>query len=129
MAQVVIYSHRENLAGRKKAISDVLHGCVTSVLGLPQEKRFHRFISLEQDDFVHPADRSSRYTILEISMFEGRSGETKKQLIRSLFSSFEQTLGITPQDLEITIHETPKANWGIRGKPGDELALSYKVEK
>jgi 4-oxalocrotonate tautomerase family enzyme len=129
MAQVIIYSHRENLAGRKKAISDVLHGCVTSALGLPQDKRFHRFISLEQDDFVHPADRSSRYTILDISMFEGRSGETKKQLIKSLFSKFEQDLGITQQDLEITIHETPKANWGIRGKPGDELALSYKVEK
>jgi len=129
MAQVLIYSHRENLAGRKKAISDVLHECVTSVLGLPQDKRFHRFISLEQDDFIHPVDRSLRYTILEISMFEGRSGETKKQLIRSLFSRFEQDLGITPQDLEITIHETPKANWGIRGKPGDELALSYTVEK
>jgi phenylpyruvate tautomerase PptA (4-oxalocrotonate tautomerase family) len=129
MAQVVIYSHRENLTGRKEAISDVLHGCVTSALGLPQDKRFHRFISLDQDDFVHPADRSSRYTILEISMFEGRSGETKKLLIKSLFSRFEQDLGITPQDLEITIHETPKANWGIRGKPGDELALSYKVGK
>jgi phenylpyruvate tautomerase PptA (4-oxalocrotonate tautomerase family) len=62
-------------------------------------------------------------------MFEGRSGETKKLLIKSLFSRFEQDLGITPQDLEITIHETPKANWGIRGKPGDELALSYKVGK
>ena len=129
MAQILIYSHRENLAGRKKSISDVLHGCVTSALGLPQDKRFHRFISLEQDDFVHPADRSSQYTILEISMFEGRSGETKKLLIKSLFSRFEHDLGIAPQDLEITIQETPKANWGIRGKPGDELALSYKVEK
>ena len=129
MAQIIIYSLRENLAGRKRAISDVLHGCVTSALGLPQDKRFHRFISLEQDDFIHPADRSSQYTILEISMFEGRSGDTKKQLITSLFRKFEEDLGIVAQDLEITIRETPKANWGIRGKPGDELALPYKVEK
>jgi hypothetical protein len=31
-------------------------------------------------------------------------------------------------DLEITIFETPRANWGIRGKPGDELALGYRVD-
>jgi phenylpyruvate tautomerase PptA (4-oxalocrotonate tautomerase family) len=129
MTQVIIYSHRENLAGRKKSISDVVHASVTSVLGLPLDKRFHRFISLEKDDFVHPSDRSSRYTILEFSMFEGRSSEVKKELIRSLFLGFERDLEISPQDLEITIHEIPKSNWGIRGQPGDELKLPYKVEK
>lgn len=128
MAQVIIYSHRENLAGRKKAISDVLHGCVAAALKLPHDKRFHRFIALEPDDFVHPADRSGKYTILEISMFAGRSTGVKKELIRSLYSRFESELAITPQDLEITIHESPRENWGIRGQPGDELKLPYKVD-
>lgn len=129
MAQIIIYSLRQNLAGRKKAISDSLHKCITSVLGLPNDKRFHRFIALEEEDFVHPPDRSSRYVIIEISMFEGRTKETKKELIRAIFRRFEEDLSIAPQDVEITIHESPKENWGIRGKPGDELALSYKVEK
>jgi hypothetical protein len=31
-------------------------------------------------------------------------------------------------DVEITITETPKYNWGIRGMIGDELKLNYKVE-
>ena len=129
MAQIIIYSHRQNLAGRKKSISDTLHACVIDALGLPADKRFHRFIALEDEDFVHPPDRGSRYTIIEISMFEGRTKETKKELIRLIFRRFEQELGITPQDVEITIHESPRENWGIRGKSGDELALSYKVEK
>jgi 4-oxalocrotonate tautomerase family enzyme len=128
MAQVKIYSHRENLAGRKAQISDVVHASITSALGLPQDKRFHRFIALEKDDFVHPPDRSSSYTILEISMFEGRSPEVKKELIRSLFEGFERELGISPQDVEITLHESPRGNWGIRGQPGDELKLPYRVE-
>ncbi|HTV63144.1 MAG TPA: tautomerase family protein [Verrucomicrobiae bacterium] len=129
MAQIIIYSLRQNLAGRKKAISDALHACVTASLGLPADKRFHRFIALEEEDFLHPSDRSPRYTIIEISMFEGRTKETKKELIRLIFRRFEEELGIPPQDVEITIHESPKENWGIRGKPGDELTLSYKVEK
>jgi len=129
MAQIIIYSLRQNLAGRKKAISDTLHACVTSTLGLPADKRFHRFVAFEEEDFIHPLDRSSRYTIIEISMFEGRTKETKKELIRAIFRRFEEDLSIAPQDVEITIHESPKENWGIRGRPGDELALSYKVEK
>ena len=31
-------------------------------------------------------------------------------------------------DIEITIFETPKANWGIRGLPGNELRLNYTVD-
>jgi 4-oxalocrotonate tautomerase family enzyme len=129
MAQIIIYSLRENLAGKQKAISDALHACVTTALGLPVDKRFHRFIGFEKEDFVHPSDRSSAYTIIEISMFQGRTTETKKELIRAIFRRFEEELNIAPHDVEITIHESPKEHWGIRGKPGDELALSYAVEK
>lgn len=129
MAQIVIYSRRRNLHGRRKAFSDALHACVTAALGLPADKRFHRFIALDDEDLVHPADRSERYTIVEISMFEGRTTETKKKLIGLLFQRFEADLGIAPQDLEITIRESPRENWGIRGRPGDELALGYRVEK
>ena len=129
MAQIIIYSRRRNLAGRKQAISDTLHACVTAALGLPVDKRFHRFIELEDENFIHPSDRGAQYTIIEISLFEGRSKGTKKELIRAIFRRFEDELKIASQDVEITLHESPRENWGIRGKPGDELALNYKVEK
>ena len=61
-------------------------------------------------------------------MFNERSVESKKNLIRLLYQKMSQTVEINPQDLEITIFETPKANWGIRGIAGDELDLNYKVD-
>ena len=61
-------------------------------------------------------------------MFEGRSVEAKKALIRLLFERFEKQLGIASQDVEITIFETPRSNWGFRGLPGDEHSLDYKVD-
>jgi phenylpyruvate tautomerase PptA (4-oxalocrotonate tautomerase family) len=79
-------------------------------------------------DFMHPASASPRYTIIEISMFEGRSVETKKSLIRLLFERIGSRCGRLPNEIEITITETPKHNWGFRGLPGDEVGLSYKVE-
>jgi len=129
MAQIKIYGNADHLAGQQKKISDALHLCVVEALGLPPEKRFHRFIPLSSDDFIYPTDRSDRYTILEIDLLAGRTKETKKALIRSIFQNFEAKLGISPQDVEITIHESPKENWGIRGLPADELILNYKVEK
>lgn len=52
----------------------------------------------------------------------------KKGLLRLLFTRLETELNISPNDVEITIFETPRCNWGIRGLPGDELQLNYKVE-
>jgi len=128
MSQIKIFGIREQLNPIKAQLSDVIHSCVVETLHYPPEKRAHRFFPLEKSDFYYPPDRSERYTILEISMFEGRSIETKKHLIRLLFERVEQKLGIAPKDLEITIFETPKHNWGFRGLPGDEISLNYKVE-
>src|SRR5690242_14727927 len=127
MAQIKIYGLREHLAPVKEKLSDVIHACAVEALQLPSEKRFHRFFPLEASDFFFPADRSARYIIIEISMFEGRSVETKKQLISLLFRRFNEELHIAPQDVEITIFETPRQNWGIRGLPGDELQVNYQV--
>ena len=128
MSQIKIYGLKENLDPIKAELSDVIHSCVVDALDFPGDKRFHRFFPLDPSDFYYPSGRTTKYTIIEISMFEGRSVEAKKHLIRLLFERVHQQLNILPQDLEITITETPKHNWGFRGTPGDEIELNYKVE-
>ena len=128
MSQVKIYGIKDRLNPVKEQLSRVIHACVMEALGMPQDKRAHRFIPLEPAEFFYPAGRSDQYTIVEFSMFEGRSIEAKKALIRLMFERFDQQLGISPADLEMTIFETPKHNWGFRGLPGDEHTLNYKVD-
>lgn len=127
MVQTKIYGVRERLDPIKAKLSDVIHSCVMDALQYPSDKRAHRFFPLDASDFFYPAGRTDRYTIIEFSMIEGRSVEAKKQLIRLLFERV-QLLGISTQDLEMTIFETPKCNWGFRGLPGDEHQLNYKIE-
>ncbi|MBP6506610.1 MAG: tautomerase family protein [Opitutaceae bacterium] len=129
MAQIKIYGHAAFLNANRSAISDTIHACAMTALGLPADKRFHRFIPLESADFIHPTDRTGRYLIIEVSLFEGRQVETKKNFIRALFKRFAESGLTSAQDLEITLTETPRHNWGIRGLPADELTLNYKVEK
>ncbi len=128
MAQIKIYGVAEHLNPIKAQLSNLIHACVVDALAFPADKRAHRFFPLAADDFYYPSDRTPRYTIIEISLFEGRSIEIKKNLIRLLFEVTQAELGLAASDLEITITETPKHNWGFRGQPGDEISLNYKVE-
>lgn len=127
MAQIKIFGLDKRLNRIKHKLSDTIHSCVVEVLQMPEDKRFHRFFPLKEEDYFYAAGRTDAYTIIEISIFEGRSVEAKKQLISLLFSRIEAEAGILPNDVEITIFETPKHNWGIRGVPADELQLNYKI--
>ena len=75
---------------------------VTDVARRVHHERFHRFFS--------------------------RGAWKPDTLGRLLFERLERECGIGPMDVEVTIFETPRHNWGIRGAPGDELDLSYRVE-
>lgn len=129
MAQFKVYGHAEILISHRRQLSDVLHEASVDILGLPVDKRFHRFFPLDRDSFIYPDSRSERYTIIEGVLFEGRSVATKKRFYRALYDGFQSLLGIEPNDLEIVLIETPRHDWGIRGMPGDELNLNYAVEK
>jgi hypothetical protein len=126
---IVIYGIRDNLNPIKAKLSDVIHGCMQSVLGLPNDKRAHRFIPMDREDFYYPGGRSDAYTVIEINMMAGRQIETQKKLIKLLFQEIEQQLSIHPVDVEITIKEQAPYQWGFRGVTGDEaMDLKYKLD-
>ncbi|MBO9532125.1 MAG: tautomerase family protein [Solirubrobacteraceae bacterium] len=122
-----LYGRADRLRARREAWSELVHASLVEAFGLPPEKRFQRFIGLDPADFVYPAGRSEDYTIIEIVLFEGRSVESKKALYAQLYTR-AAAAGVTAADLEITLIETPRHDWGIRGLPGDELELSYRVD-
>ncbi|MEV5027918.1 tautomerase family protein [Paenibacillus sp. LPE1-1-1.1] len=127
MAQVKVFGLKESLNSIKGRFSEIIHSCVVEAFIFPLDKKFHRFFPMDKEDFYYAPGRTEAYTIIEISIFEGRSLDSKKQLIRLLFERIQSELSISPEDIEITILETPKSNWGIRGLPGDELQLNYNV--
>lgn len=122
-----VYGIKEQLNPIKARLSDVINQCMVDALSFPDNKRAQRFIPMEKEDYYYPEGRSDAYTVIEISMMEGRSVEAKKKLIHLLFEKIEKEIDIAPNDVEITISESPACNWGFRGVTGDEAKLSYKV--
>ncbi len=127
MSQIKIFGINNNLNPIKAKLSDVIHECVVEALQFPKDKRAHRFFPLEKENMFYPSGRTDAYTIIEITMIEGREVKTKKKLIRLLFDRIQEKVGITHQDIEICIYESPPCNWGFRGMHGDEVNLNYKV--
>jgi phenylpyruvate tautomerase PptA (4-oxalocrotonate tautomerase family) len=127
MAQVKIYGIREKLAPIRERLSETIHQCVMEALRFPADKRAHRFFMMEKEDMHYPSERTDAYTIIEITIIEGRSIETKKKLIRLLFDKIRDEVGIAHHDIEVCIQESPAHNWGFRGMHGDEIKLDYRI--
>ena len=125
---ISIFGLADHLNPIKARMSDVLHGCVVEVLGLPADKRAHRFFPMAREDFYYPGGRSDAYTAITFDMIAGRTEATKKALIRAIFVAFARDLGIQPVDVEITLREQPAHCWGFRGMTGDEASLSYRID-
>lgn len=126
MVQVKVYGNRSVWGERRGEVSDALHAAMVGAWRIPEEKRFHRFLLLEDGDLVAP--RSPDYLMIEVVAFAGRSREAKRELVRRVYDDVAPALGIAADDLELVVLEAPAESWGIRGRSGDELTLDYTVE-
>jgi hypothetical protein len=86
-----IYGIRDKLDTIKAQLSDVINQCMAEALAFPGNKRAHRFFPMDAEDFYYPEGRSDAYTVIEISMMEGRSDDARKKLIHLLLSVLKRS--------------------------------------
>lgn len=126
MGQFKVYARRSQWIDRREALSDHLHAALVSAWQFPADKRFQRFLWLDDDDFVAPQPGPG-YLLIELVAFSGRSTEAKRELVRQVYDRVCGAFELPVDDLELVILESPQVNWGIRGMSGDELSLGYSV--
>lgn len=126
MVQVTVHGRRSSWAGRTAEVSDAIHAAVVGTWGLPQAKRFHRFVLLGDDEMIAPG-RGAGYLVVEVMCFTGRSPEAVERLLRALVD-VAPALGLPVDDLEAVVMEVPPQRWAIRGRLGSELELDYRVD-
>lgn len=129
MPQVKIYSMAEHLTDRRDRLMAVLNDSFLAVMGLTPEKIVYRFFPMNPEDLCALGERSDaaeptlreRFTVVEITVFAGRSAEVKTQFIETIFVQAEKQLQLTAVDLEIMLWEIPSGNYGLRGTTGEKL--------
>jgi phenylpyruvate tautomerase PptA (4-oxalocrotonate tautomerase family) len=120
MPQVKISGFSEQLVPIQAQLMKAIEDCFAEVTGLTADKIVQRCYPLAAADF-HCPGKSPHYTIIEISVFAGRSVEIKKQLMKAIFTKIQQEVGAVATDIEIILTEIPSHQWGLRGITGDEL--------
>lgn len=111
----------------KKAITQALHSAMQDALCIPESTSQVIYVEHASDDFEVPAARTDNYTLVEITLFAGRSLEAKKKLYQEIVGNLG-AVGIEPLDILIVLIEPPLENWGMRGgTPASEIDLGFKV--
>ncbi len=123
----------EILKGRtaeyKKAILDGVHSALVAAFKIPDYDRNQRLYELERENFEFSHGKSDHYTLIELTVFKGRSLEAKKLLYSTIVHNLQNNPGIKGDDITIVIHEPPLENWGIHGgKPASEVNLGFSLK-
>jgi phenylpyruvate tautomerase PptA (4-oxalocrotonate tautomerase family) len=76
----------------------------------------------------YPDRHSDLFTLVEVTMFAGRSIDTKRRLYQKIVDGFT-ALGVPRDDILIVLHEPPMHNWGVNGGvPASEVDVGFKVD-
>jgi phenylpyruvate tautomerase PptA (4-oxalocrotonate tautomerase family) len=109
-----------------KNISDDIHNVLVSAFKIPEHDYNHRIIKLESSCFIHSEKKTDRYIFINIFIFPSRSKDAKRKLYSGIFSKLAR-YGIKDTDLIIVLNEPPIENWGMNGKPGDEVDIGFNL--
>ncbi len=123
----------ELLEGRtreeKRGIVEAVQAALGEALRAPAEDPAVRLIEYPPERFVlpYPDRHSDRYTLVEVTMFAGRSMETKRRLYDAIvqaLAGFE----VPAQDVLVVLHEPAMDNWAVGGTPASEVDVGFKVD-
>ena len=96
-------------------VSSAVQNALISALGIPPEDFFQIIHVLPRGQFLHtPGFLGLNYSddliILEITFISGRPKEKRLGLLKALNDGVVAAAGISPDDLLITLYETPGEN-------------------
>jgi phenylpyruvate tautomerase PptA (4-oxalocrotonate tautomerase family) len=117
-------------AEEKRRVVDAVRTALSEALKAPEDDPAVRLDEYPSDRFSlpYPDRHSDRYTLVEVTMFAGRSMDAKRRLYRGIVDRLA-SLDIPPSDVLIVLHEPPMENWAINGGvPANEVDVGFKVD-
>lgn len=108
---------------------DAVRRALVDALKVPEDDPLLRLVEYRPDHFIVPTrHHTDRCTLVEITMFKGRSAEAKRRLYQAIVANLGR-VGVGARDVVIVLHEPPMENWGIEGgTPANEVDVGFQVE-
>jgi phenylpyruvate tautomerase PptA (4-oxalocrotonate tautomerase family) len=119
---------REGWSPAEKAgLLDAIHAAAVQALKVPDEDRTQILTEHPAEAFELPPGTGDRFTLVEVTMFAGRSADAKRRLSRAVVANLAGR-GVPASDVLIVLHEVPLESWGVRGgTPASDVDLGFEV--
>lgn len=127
MPSTRIETRRGWLGDRRRDFIEAVQAALVAGILIPEGDRCVRLLELDEDAVISPPSAGPRYTVIEISLFTGRSIEAKRRLYASMVEKLTP-FGLAPNEIKVILHEVPRENWGLRGLPASEIELGFRVD-
>jgi phenylpyruvate tautomerase PptA (4-oxalocrotonate tautomerase family) len=112
----------------RRSLIEAVADALVEALKVPKGDPTVVAVPRDAADVVFPSKVSDRYTIVTVTMFAGRTIETKRRLYRAVVQRL-QSLGVPPGDVVIVLDEVPMEDWGVDGGvPANDVDVGFKVE-
>ena len=115
------------IGDRHAAMIAAVQRALVEGIQIPEDDRFVRILEYPEHAFCAAPDRGPHFTIVEISMFAGRSVDAKRRLFAALAREFA-AFDVPARDLKVLIHDVPRENWGLRGQSAVDIEIGFKIE-
>ena len=103
-------------ASYKKEMLSCIHDALVEALGIEDWDRFQRIVEIDREFFETAPGKSDCFTIIELTLFPGRTKEQKRAVIEGITEKLHGVLAIPKEAVFIIINEPPFDNWGLGGK-------------
>lgn len=105
----------------KKKVLDAVHEALVNAIQIEEWDRFQRLIEIEDEFFERSESKTDKFTMIEITMFQGRTKEQKAGIYEEITKELYEKLEIQPTDVFIVLNDPPNENWGLAGKQREVL--------
>ena len=99
----------------KKGVLDSVHEGLVKALGIENWDRFQRLYEIDGECFERSDSKSDAFTMIELTLFPGRTKDQKSRVIEMVTKELAEKLGIPAEDVFIVINDPPLENWGFGG--------------
>jgi hypothetical protein len=88
------------------AVIDAIQSALREAFKIPEGDRTLRLIEHPASHFAVPPGRGEKFTLVEVTMFSGRSMGAKRTLYKAIVRNLA-ALDVPPHDIKITLIEAP----------------------
>lgn len=127
LARIEILEGRDR--DEKQRLVDGVRAALSEALRAPATDPVVRLVEYPPSHFTipYPDRHSELFTLVEVTMFAGRSLTTKRRLFEEIVSAVVNA-GVPRNDVLIVVHEPPMHNWSVGGLPASEVEVGFKVD-